>query len=325
MKLVVTIDVEEEGLFSNQYDSRNVSVKNVRELNKLDPVFKEWGVRPTLLVAYPVVSHDPHKDLLLKLAEKWNAEIGAHLHPWNTPPLEPSPYPEPVPSELIPRELLVAKLRTLMDEIRKLGVGPVSFRMGRFSMGPKVFSILEPAGIRVDSSIAPMSRYYGGPDHLSAMTEPYFPDPHDPLRAGTSSVLEVPMTILPLTRNLGLWLESLRAKSVLPEKWISWIAMNAGSIPIQPAWMGLRRLKAGVKLLQKRKGSVLTMFFHSSELMPGGYPHHPTVASIDRFVQKLAAFFAWLHSETAVESVTLSQLAESYRKKPRVAVSSSLR
>jgi hypothetical protein len=314
MKLVVTIDVEEEGLFSNHYDSRNISVNNVPELERLDPIFREWGIHPTLLVTYPVVNHEPHRDLLLQLKEKWRAEIGAHLHPWNTPPLEPLPYPEPVPSDLIPRELLAAKFDTLMHEIKGLGIAATSFRMGRFNMGPKMFSVIESAGIRVDSSIAPMRRYYGGPDHLSAMTEPYFPDPENPLRAGASSILEVPMTILPMVPSLGHWLEYLLRKSICPEKWISWIAMNPGSIPVQPVWTGLRRLKAGVKLHQMRGGSVLTIFFHSSELMPGGYPDHPTPASIDRFLEKLAAFFGWLHTDMAVESVTLSQLAESYRQ-----------
>jgi len=314
MKLVVTIDVEEEGLFSNHYDSQNCSVKNVPKLVQLDAIFREWAIRPTLLVTYPVVNHEPHRDLLLQLKEKWQAEIGAHLHPWNTPPLEPLPYAEPTPSELMPRELLAAKLGNLMGEIKMLGITPISFRMGRFNIGPKMFSVLESAGIRIDSSIAPMRRYYGGPDHLSAMTDPYFPDPENPLRAGASSILEVPMTILPLTRRLGSWLEYLLQKRICPETWTSWVAMNLGSIPVQPAWVGLRRLKAGAKLHQMRGGDVLTIFFHSSELMPGGYPHHPTQASIDRFLEKLAGFFAWLHSEMAVESVTLAQLAEGYRR-----------
>jgi len=314
MKLVLTIDVEEEGLFSNRYDSQNCSVKNVPELKQLDPIFREWAIRPTLLVTYPVVNHEPHRDLLLQLKEKWKAEIGAHLHSWNTPPLEPLPYAEPAPSELMPRKLLATKLGSLMREIKRLGITPISFRMGRFNMGPKMFSLLEPAGIRIDSSIAPMRRYYGGPDHLSAMTDPYFADPEDPLRAGASSILEVPMTILPLTRRLGSRLEYLLQKRICPETWTSWVAMNLGSIPVQPAWVGLRRLKAGAKLHQMRGGDVLTIFFHSSELMPGGYPHHPTPASIDRFLEKLARFLAWLHSEMAVESVTLAQLAEGYRR-----------
>ena len=110
MRLVVTIDVEEEGLFSSRYESGNAPVSNVAELKRLDPIFREWNIRPTLMIAYQVVRTAEHRDLLLALRETWNGEIGAHLHPWNTPPLETLPYPEPVPSELMSRELLAAKL-----------------------------------------------------------------------------------------------------------------------------------------------------------------------------------------------------------------------
>ena len=78
--------------------------------------------------------------------------------------------------------------------------------MGRFNMGPTMFSVLQETDIEVDSSIAPMQRYYGGPDHLIAPTDPYFPDPVDPRCPGSSNLLEVPLTTVPLTRNLGRYL-----------------------------------------------------------------------------------------------------------------------
>src|SRR5208283_2204322 len=110
MKLAVTIDVEEEGLFLGKYDSADVPVSNVPELGKLD----------------------------------------------------------------------------LLEAFKPIGVTPVSFRMGRFNMGPKMFSILQRTGIRVDSSIAPTQSYYGGPDHRYTPWDPYFPDPSDLCGPGTS-------------------------------------------------------------------------------------------------------------------------------------------
>ena len=188
MKLAVTIDVEEEGLFLGNYDSGDVPVSNVPELGKLDPLFRQWGIRPTLLVTYPVIRHEPHQDLLLRLREKWSAEIGAHLHHWNTPPLESLPFPQPVPSELMPERLLQAKTENLLEAFKPMGIAPASFRMGRFNMGPKMFSILQRTGIRVDSSIAPTQSYYGGPDHRYAPWDPYFPDPSDLCGPGTSRI-----------------------------------------------------------------------------------------------------------------------------------------
>jgi len=310
VKLAVTIDVEEEGLFSGRYETRGVSAKNVAELPRLDSIFREWNIAPTLLLTHSVASLEPHRDLLLKLKQQWNAEIGAHLHPWNTPPLQDLHHPEPVPSEQIPRDLLNAKLYTLLQSIRQMGITPTSFRMGRFNIGPGMFSLLEGAGILVDSSVAPMRRYHSGSDRLAAPADPYFPDDKDPLQPGRSNILEVPITILPICPRLGFLLERLPVR----EKWSSWFITNMGSLSAQPMWTRLGHLKAATRLHQRRGGQVLTLYFHSSELMPGGCPQHPTPQHVDRFLAKLRGFFAWLHREMPVESRTLSQLSSEFRR-----------
>ncbi|HMK37573.1 MAG TPA: hypothetical protein VK463_21050 [Desulfomonilaceae bacterium] len=312
MKLAVTIDVEEEGLFSNRYDPHDPPVNNVAYLSTLDPIFREWGIRPTLLVTYPVITNGPCAELLAGLRTRWDGEIGAHLHHWNTPPIRELPYPQPAPSELMPPDLLSQKLNNLLNAVRAAADEPRSFRMGRFNLGPRMLAALESTAITVDSSVAPMRRYYGGPDHLAAPTDPYFPDKKDPMKEGDSGVLEVPMTILPVFRGLGYFLENV-GTSAIPGSWISWFAMNLGSVPVQPMWTGLRRLKLGVRLHCGRGGQVLTLFLHSSELMPGGCPQHQTAADVDRFRTKLSRFFSWLRREIPVESVTLTELGEHYR------------
>jgi hypothetical protein len=310
VKLAVTIDVEEEGLFSGKYETRGVSAKNVAELPRLDSIFREWNIAPTLLLTHSVACHDLHRDLLLKLKQRWNAEIGAHLHPWSTPPFQASHHHEPVSSELIPRELLDAKLHGLLQSIRQMGITPTSFRMGRFNIGPEMFSLLEGAGILVDSSVAPMRRYHSGSDRLTAPADPYFPDPKEPCRPGRSNILEVPVTILPIFPRLDFLLERLP----VPKSWAAWFAMNLGSLSAQPMWTGLGWLKTAARVHRHRGGQVLTIYFHSSELMPGGCPQHPAPQDVDRFLARLRDFLAWMHREMPVESLTLSQLAASFRK-----------
>jgi len=313
MKLAVTIDVEEEGLFSNLYDPHVTPTENVSHLNRLDAVFGQWGIRPTLLCTQSVLKHEKNRELLLSLKERWQAEIGAHLHHWNTPPLAESPYRQPVPSELMDTRLLADKLESLLSILRDMGIAPLSFRMGRFNMGPKMFSVIENAGIRVDSSIAPMRRYYGGPDHLSAPTDPYFPDPSEPARAGNSGIIEAPVTVLPVFRNLGRLFDRMPKNEFLTTK-ISWIAANLCSLPAQPMMTGIKRLKAAVCTHKRRGGEVATIFFHSSELMPGGCPQHKTEADVIGFLNKLDVFFSWLRNDLQAQSVTLSELGTIYRK-----------
>ncbi len=317
IKLVVTIDVEEEGLFSGSYSRSNIPISNVTSLNILDPLFREWDIRPTLLLTYHVAKHKRYHDLFSKLAANWNAEIGAHLHHWNTPPLKQFNYREPVPSEMIPRDILAAKLNHLIDSINGAGFSARSFRMGRFNMGPTMFSLLRDFGIKVDSSICPMHKSYGGPDHISAPTDPYFPDCCNILSAGDSDVLEVPVTVVPIIPAMNRYFQMTLDYKLLPENWVGLLAGHFGSFPVQPMWTGLNRLIYGARLHISRGGEVISLFFHSSELIPGGCPQHRTKSDVDRFLQKLDSLFLWLFKENNTESMTLSQLRKIYFQKEK--------
>jgi hypothetical protein len=310
MKLALTIDVEEEGLFSGKYQTENVSVHNVKHLDGLAPALKDLGVRPTLLLSYRAAAAQQHHELYHQWQENLGAEIGAHLHPWNTPPLVDLPHPQPVPSEYIPQSVLKDKLDTLLETLAAISVKPTSFRMGRFNLGPKIFSLLPEAGIKVDSSVAPMHRYYGGPDHLTAPSDPYHPNPNDPGKPGYSPILEVPMTIQPLHPNLGGWLLKLEQAGLAPPKMVSWFAQYLGSLSCQPVGMGLRRLKAAARLHQRRNGRTITLFFHSTEVAPGYSPQHPTAKESRAFIRKLIKFLEWLQKDLSAEPVTLSELAK---------------
>jgi len=63
-------------------------------------------------------------------------------------------------------------------------------------------------------------------------------------------------------------------------------------------------------LHQRRGGRVLTLFLHSSELLPGGSPDFPDAPAVDRLVAKLRGFLAWLVQRGPVTGVTLSGLHE---------------
>jgi hypothetical protein len=314
-KLAVTIDVEEEGLFCGQYESQNLSVRNVPELARLDALFEKWEIKPTLLVGYAAAADPDATKFLRKWSKKHHAEVGAHLHYWNTPPLEKLSLPDPVPSDLIPAELLYQKLNTLMDTLKRAGFDPLSFRMGRFNMGPNMFLILEATGIRIDSSVAPLRCSSGGPDHLCCPMDPYFPNPCDILQEGDSHILEVPVTIVPITSGMMNVIHFMNNRPWLRNSAV-WLAENLFSLPAQPMGTGSLRLNSAVDLHLGRGGKVVTTFFHSSELMPGGCPQHRTDRDVDRFIKKLDRFFEHMH-EKGAESLTLSELAEEYGQPQR--------
>ena len=84
--LAVSLDVEEEGLFGGRYARRGFSTANTASLARLAPLC-ERGIRPTLFCAHSVLADSASRPALAHLRDRYGAEIGAHLHHWNTPPL----------------------------------------------------------------------------------------------------------------------------------------------------------------------------------------------------------------------------------------------
>ena len=316
MKFTVTIDVEEEGLFSGSYSSEEASAGNISQLERLDRVFLELGVRPTLLVSYQVAKKVDVLKKLYALKKRWNAEIGAHLHHWNTPPIISDVAPPPVPSELMSIDILEAKTRCLMDALSADSDPPTSFRMGRFNLGPKMLRVLENVGMKVDSSVTPMRKAYGGPNHINAPADPYFPDQADPVQVGASPILEVPVTILPLSVWLGKQLNELGKRRFPPGEVIEWISMNIASIAAQPAWVSLPVAKTGVRLHKLRHGECVTIFFHSSELAPDMNPLNPTETAVANFIRRLGQFIKWLQETYRAQCYLLSELYPIYESLP---------
>ncbi len=277
VKLAVTIDVEEEGLFSGKYNRTDIPVENVKELQVLDSVFREWDIRPTLLLTYQVARDKRSHDLLHNLRHRWNGEIGAHLHHWNTPPIKELPYRDPVPSELMPHDLLAAKLDSLIEAINQAGFIPESFRMGRFNLGPRTFALIHNLGIKVDSSVCPLHRFYGGPDHLGAPTDPYFPDLENILKPGKSDVLEAPVTIAPFINGIGEYFQFLCDYKIVPANWVAWFSQKRGFL-------------AGPAHVDG----------HKAYASRGGSPYCARGSSADRFFSLVRAYGRWM-SQTSNE------------------------
>ena len=309
MKLVISIDVEEEGLFSGQYPRTPPGVSNVAELERLAFIPREFGLPLTLLVTYQVARDPAACRVLTQWRDRYHAEIGVHLHPWNTPPFLDLPDPEPVPSERLPRSLLQDKFANLLKQIgNNLDVAPRSFRMGRFDAGPQIWGLLPEFNLAVDSSVVPLT--------LKGAETGHFLAPADPFRLQVpglegNKLLEVPVTMVPvLAGTPGLM---TRLAAALPFTWGQRLQRSfryVGAAGVQPAWYPLASMQLAAHLHRRRGGRVLTMFFHSSELKPGASRLFPTEIAVQRFVGKIRTFLTWLVQTGPVEGVRLSDLRE---------------
>jgi len=314
MKLVISIDVEEEGLFFGRYPRTPPGVSNVAELERLAFIPREFGLPLTLLVTYQVARDPAACRVLTRWRDHYGAEIGVHLHPWNTPPFLDLPGPEPIPSERLPRELLRDKFASLLSQIENtLAAAPRSFRMGRFDAGPQVWGLLSEFGIDVDSSVVPLT-----PKDIDAR---HFLAPADPfalpaLGLGGHKLLEVPVTMVPvLAGTPGLL---ARIGTLLPLTWsqrLQHAFRYVAAVGVQPAWYPLASMQLAARLHRRRGGQVLTMFFHSSELKPGASRLFPTETAVNKFVGKIHRFLTWLVQSGPVQGVRLADFQADWNGK----------
>ncbi len=308
LAVVVSLDVEEEGLFSGAYPRSGAGLANIPLLRRLEFLPRELGLPLTCLCDYPVLTHAPSLGVLEGLLGRCGGELGAHLHPWNTPPFPDMPWPEPVSTAVMPLGAFRAKLETLQEAVAAFsGRRAVSFRMGRWNLFRRAMAVLPEAGFVVDSSVAPLRHVPGGPDHFLAPADPYWLRPAGPRGA---RLLEAPTTQVPLVPGSAPAVAALAGR--LPEKARDAVLtafMRTMVLGVNPVWMPEATMRLAVRTHVRRGGRAVTLFWHSSELLPGASPHFPDQAAVDAFLKKVRRFAGWLRRTYDVAGVTLGELA----------------
>lgn len=305
--VIVSLDVEEEGLFSGNYAARGCGVRNVALLPRLAPLTHDLGFPLTLFCAHTVFSSPDARPHLSWMRDHCRAEIAAHLHHWSTPPLTDGEDSDdssqkdgpPVRTDKMPRQLLRRRLRTLLDAGRDFQGAPLtSFRMGRWDLKASVRPLLAEEGITFDSSVCPLRVFSGGPDHFLAPTEPYWPE-------DCPGLLESPVTQVALLPPLARLWYGLTRRKALVDSFHFW-----GALSPNPVWHSPAVMRAATRLLVRRGGRVLSLFWHSSEMLPGGSPNIPDQAAADALYQKTFNYLQWLRENYNVMGLTAAQLRE---------------
>ena len=178
--LVTVVSTEEEFDWTQPFHSGATGVRHARALPRLQEVFDRFGVRPTYLVTHPMASQEEAVGPLGEIHADGRCDIGLHLHPWVTPPIEEEindwhSFPCNLPGDLEER-----KIRALADQIElTFGSRPVSYQAGRYGIGLRTPDILRTAGLQVDFSLTPPYdfRPEGGPDFSAFGPEPLWADP----------------------------------------------------------------------------------------------------------------------------------------------------
>ncbi len=314
--LIVSIDTEEDDWRPRR---DGATVENIRELPRLDALFQRLGVRATYFTAYQVAIHDWAAAILREL-HGGGAELGAHLHPWNTPPLDEPFARRNTMLKNLPAALQLAKLERLTATLREaFGGRPVAFRAGRYGLGPETVTALIRCRYRVDSSVTPFiswEAYDDGPTFIGAPLHAYrlagdadvrIPQPAGPL-------VELPMSVAYSRSPSGIWAKLYRLLSAPPLRrlHLRGIASRAGivkRIALSPETdsvadmlrLSRRLMDAGVRHLH--------VFLHSPSLTPGLSPFAPDREGVEWMYRSIATYLERLARLTALRFVTVSEAA----------------
>jgi hypothetical protein len=290
--LVVVIHTEEEFDWDKPHDRNATGVAHMRHIDRAQGVFDSFGIVPNYVVDYPIAAQAEAFGPLKVHADAGRALIGAHLHPWVSPPHEEvvnarNSYPGNLPLDL-ERE----KLRVLTDRITAaFGVAPRTYLAGRYGFGPNTGEILESLGYEVDISAAASIDYSadGGPDYSGYTSDPYW-------FGRTRRLLGLPGSGgyvgwlraggTPLYRRLTRpWLRRARVSGAVARlRLLERIRLS----PEDYTEPEMRRL---TRALMGDGVRVFVFSFHSPSVMPGGTPYVRSDAELERFLERCRRYF----------------------------------
>src|SRR6267378_1476534 len=317
--VIVSIDTEED----NWFRSRNgVAVGNIRQLLQLGGFFDRLGVRPTYLVSYQVAIDPWAAGTLRDLCATGRAEIGAHLHPWNTPPLLESFVPRNSMLKNLPADLQLAKLQRLTEAIdRAFDCKPRVFRAGRFGVGRDTVVALLRCGYRVDSSVTPFWNWEacdGGPNFVGAPVGAYRLAPGEDVKQrapnGKGELLEIPPSYGFSRGPFRFWGPARRLLEERPFRWLhlAGIAARTGlvnRIVLSPELASAAEMLTLSRRLLEEGVRHLQLYWHSPSLMPGLSPFVATAADVARLYDTVERYLDGLSGMTNVTFATISEAA----------------
>jgi hypothetical protein len=296
--LAVVIHTEEEFDWNKPLDRHATGVAHMRHIDRAQSVFDEFGIVPNYVVDYPIAAQAEAFGPLKVYADAGRALIGAHLHPWVSPPHEEVVNARNSYPGNLPQALEHEKLRVLTERIAAaFGARPLTYLAGRYGFGPNTGAILESLGYEVDISAAASIDYSadGGPDYSGCTSDPFWFGRERrllglPGSGGYVGWLRAGGT--PLYRRLTRpWLRRARLSGAVARlRLLERIRLSPEDYTVPE----MRRLTHALLADGVR---VFVFSFHSPSVMPGGTPYVRTDAQLDRFLGKCRRYFDFFRRE----------------------------
>lgn len=316
--VVVSVDTEED----NWYRTRHgVATENILEIPRLGAFLDRMGVRPTYFTTYQVAMAPAAVQTLRDVCAGGTAEIGAHLHPWNTPPLTEAFVPRNSMMKNLPGALQLAKIQRLTGGLEDaFGVTPRVFRAGRYGLGSETVEALLCCGYEVDSSVSPFINLEStddGPNYVGAPLDVYRLGSGGDVRRPRASgeLIELPLSYGFSRGPFRFWDPTRRLLERAPFRWlhVAGLADRAGIVKrlvLSPELASVADMLTLSRRLLEHGVRHLHVSWHSPSLKAGLSPFAATAADVARLYASLAAYFDGLSRLTNVKFATVSEAAE---------------
>lgn len=273
---IVTVDTEEEWDWHGDFPMPPFSTRNIQRIPVFQQLCESIGISPTYFVDYAVVDEPHNREILQHYFNKGECDIGAHLHPWCTPPVTEEIGEHNSHALNLDIELFRAKMITLTERLMDcFNTHPLSFRSGRWGLDGRLLSVLADLGYQVDSSVRPFFRDTCF-SYNCAPTRPYRPSFNDILCEDSSQrrIIEIPVSS-GFNHAPFEWLNRLHDVLSRPPYrrfrliGLLWSLGLMRKIAITPEGHNAKDLCRCIDMCVKRGDGVINLFLHSSDLLPG--------------------------------------------------------
>ena len=308
-QLLVVVDTEEEFDWSKPFSREATATHAIPAQARAHEIYERFGVVPTYVIDYPVATDPLAVHFLRGLKEAGKAEIGAHLHPWVTPPHREEVNRRNSYHCNLPPELERAKIEAVTTAIEAaFGERPIVFKAGRHGFGPNTARAIAELGYRVDCSKLPYTDLTAedGPDFRGTPPRPHWLDEE-------RGLLEVPLTIGYFGRLAGAgprldWLFDHATAARLRVPGVLARANLVARSRLTPEGVSAEEQCRLIEALAARGQQLFTLVYHSPSLEPGHTPYVRTEAELDTFLAAIEQVLTFFRDRIGGGFTTLSQV-----------------
>ena len=295
-QLLVVVDTEEEFDWNAPFSRANTSVSAMAHIGRVQQIFNRFGIKPTYVVDYPVAVSPEASQPLREFLHDGHCSIGAHLHPWVTPPFDEDVNSWNSFTFNLAESLQRAKLRELSAAIEHaFETRPTIFKAGRYGLGATTVRLLDEIGYEVDMSVTPRLDFsdIGGPTFTDFDPYPFFL---------SERILEIPCTVefTGWLRAGGTRLHRFASLTSLQKLRPLGLLRRTGllnRVMLSPEGNTLAELRELTSVLAAEGCPTFTLSFHSPSVEPGHTPYVRNAQDLECFLRDIERFCEFFLSD----------------------------